>query len=211
VDIQNMQLWPHGSPDPWADPSPADPRGGSAYAEHLESVRTLQDLLAGAVVSDDQAAEIADLIGTLSDRLRTLQQPEPGRRDGMRPDLPGRGHPMLPAYRVEQEDEVSMRGSVRFSRFYLGGRAAAHGGSHALLFDDVLGRMANYSQEGVARTAYLHVNYRKIVPMDVDLSFEATLDRIDGRKRWTTGRLRDPDGIVLADAEGLYVELRTQF
>ena len=75
-----------------------------------------------------------------------------------------------------------------------------------LLFDDVLGRLSNSSGGPPARTAYLHVNFRRITPIGPELQVEATFDREEGRKRYLSGRLTK-DGVLLADAEGLFVVL----
>jgi acyl-coenzyme A thioesterase PaaI-like protein len=96
---------------------------------------------------------------------------------------------------------------VTFGRFQLGGNGAVHGGVLPLLFDEVLGRLAN-SGRTVARTAYLTVNFRHITRIGVEHTLVAELDRIAGRKRHLRGVLRDPTGRVVSDAEGLFVELR---
>lgn len=70
-----------------------------------------------------------------------------------------------------------------------------------LTFDEVLGRLANSGERPTVRTGYITVNYRVITRIGVE-------HRIDGRKRWVTGRLLDPAGMVVSDAEGLFVELR---
>lgn len=57
------------------------------------------------------------------------------------------------------------------------------------------------------RTAYLHINYRQIVPVERDLQATATLERVEGRKIFITGALLDGD-TVLADAEALFVKLK---
>jgi len=93
-----------------------------------------------------------------------------------------------------------------FRPFHLGGNGAAHGGTLPLLFDDVLGRLANSVGGGIGRTAYLTVNYRKITPIGVELQVDGTVDRVEGRKRWVSARLHD-GGTMIADAEGLFVEL----
>jgi hypothetical protein len=59
----------------------------------------------------------------------------------------------------------------------------------------------------VARTAYLHVNYRRITPIGVELTFEATRDRVDGRKRWGSARIFDPAGALISDFDALFLEL----
>jgi acyl-coenzyme A thioesterase PaaI-like protein len=115
--------------------------------------------------------------------------------------------PVLPPYIIDTETDVKITGRVTFPRFYLGGNGAAHGGAHTLLFDDVLGRVMNHHRPGVSRTARLTVNYRRITPIDVELAFDVTVDRIDGRKRFGSGRLHDPAGQLVADAEALFLEL----
>jgi hypothetical protein len=47
-----------------------------------------------------------------------------------------------------------------------------------------------------------------VVPLGVELRFEARIDDVEGRKKWASARLVDPDGTVLADAEALFVKLR---
>jgi hypothetical protein len=143
----------------------------------------------------------------LADVLAAHQAPEPDRIDGWRPDLPGRGHPLLPPYLIDEEADGALCGRVRFTRFYLGGNNAAHGGALPLLFDDVLGRVMNHGQRGISRTAYLKTNYRRITPLDLELRFEASRDRVEGRKRWGSARLFDPAGALLSDAEGLFLQL----
>ena len=58
-----------------------------------------------------------------------------------------------------------------------------------------------------ARTAYLHVNYRNITPIERELQLTARFDREEGRKRFLSGELRDGDTLC-ADVEGLFVALR---
>ncbi len=60
----------------------------------------------------------------------------------------------------------------------------------------------------VRRTAYLHVNYRKIVPIEKELQVEAGgVVRTEGRKVFVDVRLCDGDDL-LADGEGLFVALK---
>jgi hypothetical protein len=198
---------------PWPEPEleralkAARPRGGAEFAELHSAQRLLQDRLAGAALPAHVAKELTERVLDIVEALDAHQVSEAGRFDGWRPDLPGRGHPLLPPYFVDDEDESALSGRVTFTRFYLGGNGAAHGGSHPLLFDDVLGRVMNHHQPGVARTASLTVNYRRITPIDVELRFDATRDRVDGRKRWGSARLYDPSGAVVADCDALFLQL----
>jgi acyl-coenzyme A thioesterase PaaI-like protein len=83
---------------------------------------------------------------------------------------------------------------------------AVHGGAIPLAFDELMGRLAN-TERSPSRTAFLHVNYRHIAPIETRLSIEARFDSESGRKRFLSGRIRDGDTIC-ADAEGLFVALR---
>jgi hypothetical protein len=90
---------------------------------------------------------------------------------------------------------------------HLGGNGAAHGGTVPLVWDDLLGRLVNTHHGTRARTAFLHVNYRQITPVGPELTFEIQIKPVDGRKRWATGQMFDPDGVLVNDAEGLFVQL----
>lgn len=181
-------------------------RGGSAFGELIAAQRLLQDRVAGAVLPAERVAYVTARLAALADELGAYQAEEPDRWDGWRPDLPGRAMPVLPPYVIDEHAERSLRGHVTFTRFYLGGGGAAHGGSHTLLFDDVMGHLAGLAG-GIARTAYLTVNFRRITQIDVRLDFDCTLERIDGRKRFLTARLSDPAGQLVSDAEALFVRL----
>ena len=204
-----MTPWPDAdvtADSDWDERAPA-PRGGAEYAELHRAQRLLMDRLTGAVLPPAQAKELTAQLLDICDLLDPRQVSEHDRFDGWRPDLPGRGHPLLPPYFVDEETESTLTGRVTFTRFYLGGNGAAHGGAHPLLFDDVLGRVMNHHQPGVARTAALTINYRRVTPLDVELRFEASRDRVDGRKRWGSARLLDESGTLLSDASALFLQL----
>jgi hypothetical protein len=201
--------------NPWPDPPtskkwdevPVGPRGGAEFAALHAAQRLLQDRLTGAAMPAEVGKEVTERLLDLAEVLAGHQMAEPDRIDGWRPDLPGRGHPLLPPYLIDEETDGALAGRVTFTRFYLGGNGAAHGGSHPLLFDDVLGRVMNQHLPGVSRTAFLKMNYRRITPLDVELRFEASRDKVEGRKRWGSARLFDPSGALLSDAEGLFLQL----
>ncbi|HJQ42602.1 MAG TPA: hotdog fold domain-containing protein [Jatrophihabitantaceae bacterium] len=203
-------------PTPWPDEvlaaasgtaSPEGPRGGARFEALHTAQRRFNDLLSGAVPSEDLCERITTALAGFADELADMQVREGLRWDGWRGDLPGRGHPLLPPYTITGETDSTLHGRVRFTRFFLGGNGAAHGGAQPLVFDDMLGRCVNSFQAGVARTAYLKVNYRRITPIDVDLDVEVSVDRVEGRKRWCSGRMTDPDGNVVADCEALFLAL----
>ena len=191
-------------PNPWA-PTTTRP-GGEAYTRRHAAQRLLQDRLTGAAMPPELETEVADRLDELNALLAAYQDGE--RYDSFRTDLPGRGHPLIPPYIVDEAVPGAVRGRVTFTRFHLGGGAAAHGGVPPLFYDDTLGRVVNEGRAGTARTAYLKVDYRQVTPLDVELFWDVTLDRVDGRKRFATGRITDADGTVLTEAESLFVELR---
>lgn len=192
--------------DPFANVTVDTERGGAPYARFLELFRTLQDTVVSSNPPEELWEEVSAHLKTAIDLLEPWAAPEWQRPAGMRVDLPGRGNPLLIPFVWEDESEGHVRGRVVFRSFHLGGNGAAHGGTLPLLFDDVLGRLANSVGGTIGRTAYLKVNYRKITPIGVELQVDATVDRIEGRKRWVSARLSD-HGTLIADAEGLFVEL----
>lgn len=84
---------------------------------------------------------------------------------------------------------------------WLAGReGAVYGGALPLFLGEILGRLANTGGRSQSRTAYLHVNFRKITPVGPELRFEGRFDGEEGRKRYLVGAL-DPVGDLTADAE----------
>jgi len=184
--------------------TPVPPPG---YAEMIDAARELQDRIAAAVPDEHAAKEAAIGIKRVSDLLARFERDEWSQISGFSADLPGRGSTLLPLVRDVVMDDKSVRGRVRFGRFHLGGNGAAHGGTIPLVFDDLLGRLSGSGGRTVARTAYLHVDYRSITPVDKELDIEAWFVSEEGRKRILRGTLRDGDTLC-AEAEGLFVQLR---
>jgi acyl-coenzyme A thioesterase PaaI-like protein len=109
---------------------------------------------------------------------------------------------LAPVFLVHALTDDDVTGTVQFTRAYTG-RDAVHGGAIALFFDEVLGRLLN-NTEPPSRTAYLHVNYRRLTPIDKTIDFTGRIVRREGRKRLVEGTLQ-LDGEVLTDAEGLWI------
>jgi acyl-coenzyme A thioesterase PaaI-like protein len=192
--------------DPWSNRIPSTQYGGQQFGRFLATFRDLEDVVTSVNPPPAEWAEADEAARRLIERLRPWVVGEKQQPAGTRMDLPGRGHPFLLPFVPSESTDAIVRGRVTFRYFHLGGNGAAHGGALPLLFDEILGRLANAGGRPTARTAYLHVNYRRITPIDVELHLDATFDRQEGRKRWLSGRLRDGD-TVLADAEGLFIQL----
>ncbi|MFF3222142.1 PaaI family thioesterase [Nocardia suismassiliense] len=180
---------------------------GRNFAPFVEAMRTLQDLAVSVDAPDevfgDALAQAEQLIALLDPyRAPELQGPA-----GRAVELPGRGSLLLLPWRVVEAGPDGIRMTGEFRRFHLGGNGAAHGGVLPLLFDDLLGMIVHYAGRPISRTAYLHVNYRKITPLETPLTVHGRVDRIEGRKTFITAELLDEQGNVLADCEGLMVQL----
>jgi len=189
--------------------NPPEPttRGGPDYGRFVDAVRTLQDHTRAADAPDDVITKAADLIETVNELLAPFEADEWTTPSGRRMDLPNRGNLLqIPSdLSVTADDEIG--GTVCFRRFHLGRNGAVHGGALAQLWDSVLGFAAfRLTRSLKQRTAYLHVNYRRIAPIEKELRVEARVDRTEGRKIFVAGRLLDGDEL-LSDAEALFVKL----
>jgi len=182
-------------------------RSAHEYGGLLAAFRLFQDRFAGAAPPREVMGEVTTEISRLSALLGRYQVDEPDRLDGVWPDLPGRGHPLLPEFIVEGAGGDHITGHVRFRRFHLGAHGAIHGGVLPLMFNDLIGQAVNHGHAERARTAYLKTDFRRVVTPDVDLRFEAWRHSTTGRKRLGFAKLVDAEGNVLAEAEALLIEL----
>ena len=77
----------------------------------------------------------------------------------------------------------------------------------AQLFDGLLGYAAfTLSGSRAQRTAFLHVDYRKIALVERDFQVDACIDSIVDRKIFVWGRMLERDD-VLAESHALFVKL----
>jgi acyl-coenzyme A thioesterase PaaI-like protein len=120
----------------------------------------------------------------------------------------GMANPIAPPMRVEVGDEHSVVMHVRYGAAYEGPPGSVHGGVLAATFDELLGMTQSLSgQPGMTGT--LTVRYRRPTPLQRELRFVGTLDRVDGRKIFTTGRCFDGD-VLTAEATGLFIHVDFQ-
>ncbi|TLF75289.1 PaaI family thioesterase [Nocardia cyriacigeorgica] len=182
-------------------------RVGPDFGPFVEAMRTLQDLTVSIDAPDDVLADALAQANRLIELLEPYRAPELQGPAGRAVELPGRGSLLLLPWRTVEAgpDGIVMTGVFR--RFHLGGNSAAHGGVLPLLFDDLLGMIVHYAGRPISRTAYLHVNYRKVTPLETPLTVRGRVERIEGRKTFISAELADEQGTVLADCEGLMVQL----
>ena len=184
---------------------PAQP--GPGFGRFLSAMRRAQDL---AVSADPDAGtwdRAADLAEHLVDLLTPFEAPEGVGPANRVPALPGAGSLLMPPYRVTTFADGEVVLEVTFSRFSVGGNHAVHGGVLPLLFDSVFGMVIHAAGRPISRTAFLHVDYRRVTPIDTVLTARGWLREAEGRKAFVNAELRDPDGNLLAEANGLMIRL----
>lgn len=184
---------------------PASP--GPGFGRFVAAMRRLQDLAVSADPGDDVWDDAADRAAALVEVLGTFQAEEGKAPAGRTPDLPGMGSLLLPPWTLTRyaPDGVEMTGY--FSRFHVGGNHAVHGGVLPLLFDHMFGMISHAAGRPISRTAFLHVDYRKVTPIDTPLVVRGRVTSTEGRKAFVAAELVDGDDAVLAEANGLMVRL----
>ncbi len=191
----------------WALPPVQDAALGAAVVAAAEAFRGLQEAYATAGATDPGLwTAVTAQLEQAREQLAAYAVEEERRLVGRWPDVPGRGQALVPPYVLDERDHDSVRGRVTFGSFYLGRNDAVHGGTLPLVFDEVLGSLANEGRSP-ARTAYLHVDYRAITPVGVELLLTGRVEREEGRKRFVRGELWHGDTLT-AEATGLFLALR---
>ena len=184
---------------------PVDP--GPGFGHFLESMRRLQDLAVSADPDGDTWTEAAARVDALIELLAPCEAPEGVGPANRVPALPGAGSLLMAPYVITsmQPDGVAL--TVQFSRFHVGGNSAVHGGVLPLLFDSIFGMVIHAAGRPISRTAFLHVDYRNVTPIDTTLTATGWIRETDGRKAFVNAELRRPDGTLCAEANGLMIRL----
>ncbi len=118
--------------------------------------------------------------------------------------LVGPANPLAPPIVMGVADEHVV-GHVVFGDAYEGPPGCVHGGFVAAAFDEVLGFTMSFTGL-IGMTGLLTVRYRKPTPLHRELRFDGRVDRVDGRKLYTSATLHDGDTLT-AEAEALFVSV----
>ncbi|MCV7380432.1 thioesterase [Mycobacterium alsense] len=195
---------PAGSPGGFPQIQPAE-HAPPGLGRFVAALRRLQDL---AVSTDSPAwtaaAEHVEEACAMLDGHPAPQGVAPG---GRVIGLPGLGHPLLPPWLVTESgpDGVIMDG--HFTRAHVGGNNAVHGGMIPLFYDWLFGMVVSGAGCPPTRTAFLHVDYRNITPIDEPLRAEGRISEVEGRKYFVAASMTAADGTLLSEATGLMVRL----
>jgi acyl-coenzyme A thioesterase PaaI-like protein len=183
---------------------------GPGFGRFVSAMRRLQDLSVSADPGQDAQDvwdDAADRAAALVELLGPIEADEGKAPAGRTPDLPGMGSLLLPPWTLTRyaADGVEMTGY--FTRFHVGGNHAVHGGVLPLLFDHMFGMISHAAGRPISRTAFLHVDYRKVTPIDTPLAVRGRVTSTEGRKAFVSAELVDGDDTVLAEGNGLMVRL----
>ena len=172
-----------------------------------EGLRRMQDLMVSTNPESSSWAEAAEHIESACALLDGHQVPETEAVAGRVLSLPGLAHPLMPPWMVTESgpDGVTMAGHFRTS--HVGGNRAVHGGMIPLLYDWLFGMVVTSAGIRPTRTAYLHVDYRKITPIEEPLTAQGRITHVDGRKIFIDATMIAADGSLLSEANGLMVRL----
>lgn len=197
----------------WHVPPVPDERRVALYALADEGRAFAEQLIATpASIEELQAATAA---------LRSLRSRLPHRNDvasegtsaieratSFRDQSPihGFGNMLAPHLALRVVDE-HIEGEVTFSAAYEGAPGHVHGGWIAAVFDEVLG-MVQALPGAPGMTGKLEVNYRKPTPLGRPIHVIGHIDRVEGRKIFTSGRSFDPEtGVTYAESTGLFISI----
>jgi uncharacterized protein (TIGR00369 family) len=84
-----------------------------------------------------------------------------------------------------------------------------HGGIIATLLDEAMSKAVR-ARGLTAMTGRLEIDFRRPVPSGVAIRLEGRVARSEGRKHWTEAKLLNARGTTLAQAEGLFIEVRAR-
>jgi acyl-coenzyme A thioesterase PaaI-like protein len=173
----------------------------------VAAMRRLQDLTVSTKPQDATWTAAAEQVENACALLDGHQVPEGRAPAGRDIELPGLGHPLLPPWTIVDlgPDGVTMEG--HFTASHVGGNNAVHGGMIPLLYDWHIGMITSTAGHRPCRTAYLHVDYRNITPINEPLTAHGRITEIDGRKIFVTASMTAADGTLLSEADGLMVRL----
>jgi len=106
-----------------------------------------------------------------------------------------------------EHPEWAVVAQATISDRYEGPPGYLHGGVIATLLDEAMSK-ANRAQCVTAMTRQMAVEYLRPVPSGASIRIEGRVTRSEGRKHWTEARIVATDGVVLAQATGLFIAVR---
>ena len=174
---------------------------------YTAALRRLQDLTVSTNPGGALWADAAEHLESACAILDGHQVLETDAVAGRVLSIPGLAHPLMPPWTVTGSGAEGVTMAGHFTEAHVGGNRAVHGGIIPLLYDWLFGMTVTAAGIRPTRTAFLHVDYRKITSIDEPLEAHGSVTDIDGRKVFIEATMTSADGAVLSEANGLMVRL----
>lgn len=178
-----------------------------------DRVRAFVDATVLTEAEPDSVAEAVDLLDRATALLGSAQRQgeftpdvvEIHRPHHFSPWSPviGYGNPVAPPIEMTV-GEGTATGRATFGWTYQGPPGLVHGAVIAGVYDDVLG-LANLGAGVPGMTGTLTIKFRKPTALHREVVFTAAVDRIEGRKIFTSGH-STVDGEVTSEADGIFIQ-----
>lgn len=99
-----------------------------------------------------------------------------------------------------------VEGVINFDDSKQGPPGHAHGGAVTTILDEAMGASAWAS--GIPVLAVnLNVNLKNSAPLGIDIQVMGWVERVEGRKVFTSGEMRLPNGGLIASSTGVFVHV----
>ncbi len=123
----------------------------------------------------------------------------------------GIDHPTGLHMAITAGEGLTVSGIFRVTEHHQGAPGLAHGGVLSTALDEILGSL-NWLLASPAVTGRLECDFRRPVPVGVDLVVAAEVAGVKGRRVYTRaiGRLGEPDGPVAVRAAAIFVQVSLQ-
>lgn len=115
----------------------------------------------------------------------------------------GPRNPISPPLRFALDEDRHVRGEVVLEAPWAGPPGLVHGGIIALVFDELFGVCAVLNDCG-GFTGTLTIKYLRGTPLRTPLALDAWIERVEGRKTFVTGEIRNGDQVT-ATAQGIFI------
>lgn len=116
------------------------------------------------------------------------------------------GGQALRAHYYKTQNDSKLVGKAWFGPLAKGPPGHAHGGSQAALLDDAMGTAAWLAGFSVV-AAQITIQFRSMLPLQKNVRVEAWVERVEGRKVFTRGKVFFGSDEVYSEGEGLFIAL----
>lgn len=102
------------------------------------------------------------------------------------------------------EDDQSLSAKAVFDESKQGGKGILHGGAIAAVLDEAMGAAA-YEAGQPGYTVTMTYNYKSHIPIGEQITINARVDKIEGRKVFASCEAKLSDGSIAVEGTGIFV------